>query len=120
MIWWGERFLVLQRASTTRYMPGKWDIPGGTIEFGESPEAALMREIDEETKITADIGNILFVYNNVVQLPDRQTFQMVYEARYVKGDVQLRAAEHQAFKWVTKDEVISMELINFLDELMRR
>src|SRR5262249_24492907 len=49
------RFLVCQR---TRHqtMPLKWEFPGGKIEEGEQPRDALRRELEEELRIDAEIG----------------------------------------------------------------
>lgn len=52
------KLLVCQR---TRHqtMPLKWEFPGGKIEEGEQPRAALRRELDEELGIQATIGDEL-------------------------------------------------------------
>jgi 8-oxo-dGTP diphosphatase len=49
------KVLICQR---TRHqaMPLKWEFPGGKIEAGESPQAALERELDEELGITPRVG----------------------------------------------------------------
>lgn len=51
----GDEILVCQR---TRHqtMPLKWEFPGGKIEDGEEPHAALARELEEELGILAHIG----------------------------------------------------------------
>jgi 8-oxo-dGTP diphosphatase len=51
----GDEILVCQR---TRHqtMPLKWEFPGGKIEEGEEPHAALARELEEELGILADVG----------------------------------------------------------------
>lgn len=45
-----EKILLIKKARGPH--TGKWDLPGGTIEFGEEPYAALKREFDEETGLT--------------------------------------------------------------------
>lgn len=54
-----ERLLICQRSLHGRF-PGKWEFPGGKIEPGEKPEAALRRELFEELGITAEIGSELW------------------------------------------------------------
>lgn len=43
--------LLLKRGANARDEHGKWDICGGGIDFGESIETALIRELDEELKL---------------------------------------------------------------------
>ncbi|MDD4785025.1 MAG: NUDIX hydrolase [Candidatus Shapirobacteria bacterium] len=113
-----NKFLVTHRSSINDYMPNIWDIPGGTIEFGEKAIDALNREIKEETGLTVDVGNFIFCYD-FLSNPERYQFQMVYECEYKNGDVKLDPQEHDDFKWVTLDELESLPKIAFLDELFK-
>src|SRR3954464_6212826 len=51
----GRKILICQRTKH-QSMPLKWEFPGGKIEKGEQPRAALNRELDEELGIDATIG----------------------------------------------------------------
>ncbi|MFI6373431.1 NUDIX domain-containing protein [Streptomyces sp. NPDC050546] len=108
------RFLVTRRSAVDDYMPLKWDLPGGTVDPGETLEDALVREVFEETKIKVDIERLLYAYTNLATLPKRQTFQTVFLCRYAGGDVQLDPADHDQFVWATKEEIDSLDAMGFL------
>ena len=49
----GDKRVLLQQRAPGRAMAGLWEFPGGKVEAGETPEAALVREIEEELGIVA-------------------------------------------------------------------
>ncbi len=53
----GSRLLLVRRPPG-RPLAGLWELPGGKIEDGETPEAALVRELDEELGVAADPANL--------------------------------------------------------------
>lgn len=53
------RILICQRRRSGRF-PLKWEFPGGKVEEGESPQAALARELQEELGVKAAIGRELY------------------------------------------------------------
>ena len=55
----GESVLMIQRGTAPR--KGEWSIPGGRIEAGESERTAALRELMEETGVTADLGKKIAV-----------------------------------------------------------
>ena len=82
----GDRIL-LARLSVHAVEQGRWTLPGGGVDHGESPETALLREIAEETGLTATAGALLGVNDVHVtgNAPDgrREDFHavnLVYEA----------------------------------------
>lgn len=54
----GDQVLICQRRPD-QAMALKWEFPGGKMEAGESPEQALIRELDEELAINATIGTLV-------------------------------------------------------------
>jgi 8-oxo-dGTP diphosphatase len=55
--------LLLTRISARGHHPGAWTLPGGGLDHGESPAAALAREVAEETGLDVSVGGLLGVHD---------------------------------------------------------
>lgn len=86
-------------------LKGGWEFPGGKIEEGESPEAALVREIKEEldTEISVD----KFLHTIEYDYPSFHLSMRCYLCSVVSGDLNLK--EHEAARWLTKETLNSVE-----------
>lgn len=59
----GGRIVLVRRGKAPD--AGEWSIPGGAVEIGESLEAALCREVCEETGLEIAVGPLLEIYERV-------------------------------------------------------
>lgn len=113
-----NKYLITKRAQSNDYMPNFWDIPGGTIEFGEKIFSALKREIKEEAKIVVKPKKILTCYGYLAN-KTRHQFQIVYLCDYISGKVKLNPSEHSEFRWVKLAEMKNIKKIAFLNDLYK-
>jgi 8-oxo-dGTP diphosphatase len=91
------RVLLAQRPEG-KAMAGLWEFPGGKVEAGETPEAALIRELDEELGIdtwSSCLAPLTFVSHGYA---DFHLLMPVYVCRKWNGVPQAR--EHAALRWV--------------------
>ena len=64
----GGRVVLIRR----RYEPlkGEWSLPGGGVEVGETLEAAVAREMEEETGLRVEVGPVIEVFDRIVRDAD--------------------------------------------------
>ena len=84
---------------------GWWEFPGGKIEDGESPEAAIVREIKEELDTEVKAERILGVVD--YDYPNFHLTMHCILCTIISGKLTL--LEHEAAKWVTKETLRSVE-----------
>jgi 8-oxo-dGTP diphosphatase len=116
--------LLLARASPSLTLRGRWFLPGGGIQHGESPEESLVREVEEESGLVVEIGRFLDVISDVRTLPDGtslHTVRLVYQVDSWQGRLR---PEHNgttdAVAWFTLDEVRQLPLALYVQTVVKR
>ncbi|MGH3401182.1 MAG: GNAT family N-acetyltransferase [Streptosporangiaceae bacterium] len=101
-----NRVYIQRRSLRRRQLPGAWDIVGGHVNRGEKPEAALAREVMEETgwqlrRIEAPIADWEWTHNGVV----RRELDYLVEVNGDLGKPRLESGKHDKFDWVGFDNI---------------
>lgn len=84
---------------------GGWEFPGGKVEDGETPEAALVREIHEELEATISVDD--FICQVEYDYPTFHLSMKCYLCSVVAGHLTL--LEHNAAKWLDANNLDSVD-----------
>lgn len=115
--------IFVQQRPLHKNMGGLWEFPGGKVEAGESPEAALIRELKEELGITTETACLAPASFSTGQIGERPLLLLLYVCRKWTGMVQ--PTEATASKWLRSHELFALDmppadepLIAMLDALL--
>ena len=105
---------------------GKWGIPGGVVEVGETLHDAIRREVLEETSVRVEPVKLLTVFDSINKDENGKVkyhyILFEYLCRYVSGEVQARSDAPDA-RWVSFDELDSLDIMpstrKFIDRVLR-
>lgn len=101
------RILVTQRRAD-QALPLEWEFPGGKVEPGEAPVAALERELREEIGARAVVGRIWEVLFHAY--PAFDLVMLVYACRLAPGETP-RAVEVADLRWVAVADLPRMQIL---------
>ena len=100
---WNENdeIVLIRRGQAPRR--GEWSIPGGKLEWGESVQEGLLREVREETGLVVKISGLIDVVDSVMRDPGGTVLHhyvlIDFSARYVSGELTAGADAAEA-RWV--------------------
>lgn len=105
-----QRILLIRRVDN-----GRWAVPGGYMEAGESMTEACAREVLEETGLRVKIKRLISVYTNphiLLEYPDGNRLQLVvlhFDAEPLDGDLS-RSDESSELKFFSQTEAIQLDI----------
>jgi len=113
----GNRVL-LARLSEVEVAYGAWTLPGGGVQFGEHPDAACHRELEEETGLTGEIEGVAGIFSHVYSPSsyarggDLHFLGIVYRVRVTGGELRHEVGgTTDTAAWVSRDEVPGLRLV---------
>lgn len=93
------------RRKTGIHLAGYWELPGGKLEHGETPEQCLFRELQEELSITTKIGR--YIGESLYDYGTKVIRLIAYQVEHIEGRFQL--IEHDELRWLSVEELETVE-----------
>jgi 8-oxo-dGTP diphosphatase len=104
----GNRILLCHRCRDREWFPNVWSLPGGHVEAGESEEAALVRELQEELgfEVAGPLGR---PFRRITD-PSTDVEMIVWVVDYDGPVVNRAPHEHDEIRWASSSETASLNL----------
>ncbi len=100
-----QRKVLLSRRKQGSHLEGRWEFPGGKVEAGEDPRAALVRELEEELGIRARVGEILDVTFHRYDDDDKAVLLLFFLAEREVGSPEPRPIDVAEVRWAGGEEL---------------
>jgi mutator protein MutT len=104
------RVLLIRRGKEP--LRGRWVVPGGTVELGETLEQALVREIEEETGLVVRPREVVTVFDRILREDGRVSYHYVivdFLCDYVAGDARA-GSDAEAVAFVAREDLPAYDL----------
>ena len=120
----GDRVLLC-RVAPGNLGEGLWTLPGGGLRFGEAPEAAVIREVEEETGLVARIMGDPVIHSDTGEWPFSggpvayHTIRFVYPMEVVSGTERREVdGSTDELGWFTLDDLGSMSIGDLVERVL--
>ena len=111
------KILILKRSTDSKTNPGKWELPGGKVDQGESFDHALIREVYEETKLKISLEHVVGASEQNLHII--RAVHIIMSGKIVEGELNL-SAEHEGYAWVTIETLPDYELADWLQDYVNQ
>jgi len=109
------KILIIKRSSDSKTNPGKWELPGGKVDQGESFDKALLREVYEETNLKIKLDNVIGASQQ--DLPLIRAVHIIMSGSIVDGELNL-SSEHEGYAWEFLENLKDYELADWLENFI--
>jgi 8-oxo-dGTP diphosphatase len=110
------RLLLLRRSMESRHFAGQWDLPGGKTEPGELFDAALVREVEEETGFKVVLKRTIGTADDEMELI--RVTNLFCEVAITGGSLRLNSESSEA-QWATRPELTTLDLARPISEFLQ-
>ncbi len=112
------KVLILRR-SHSRYSEGSWCLPGGKIDYGQTAEETVVKELNEETALTCTSARFLFYQDSLPVVKGKMHCLNLYFECTVRGDITLNE-ESSEYAVIGPDDLNKYDIAFRNDEGLRR
>jgi mutator protein MutT len=117
----GDRVLLVRRGKAP--LAGKWSLPGGLVELGETTREAICREVAEECGLQIRVGEVAGILDRVVRDAEgriRYHWVLVDYVAFAESGTLCAASDADEAQWVEVDAVERLETTDGLMDMIRR
>lgn len=107
-----SNILILKRSEESKFGAGLWDIPGGKLEFAETLNESIIREIKEETNISIKVLKTIASTSSLNTSKNKQFVTIIYLCEYRGGNVKIDN-EHTDYKWINPKKALELPMVYY-------
>ena len=111
------KILILKRSTDSKTNPGKWELPGGKVDQGESFDHALIREVYEETNLKISLDHVVGASEQNLHII--RAVHIIMTGKIVGGKLNL-SSEHEGYAWVLIETLPDYELADWLQDYVNQ
>lgn len=105
------KVLLALRGKKAKNERGKWEIPGGAIEFGETLEEGIKREVMEEVGVEIEVVELFEVNDHILPHENQHWVAPSYICKIISGEVRnLEPEKCERLEWFSIDEAEKLPL----------